>query len=60
MMEWIGQPSTPENIGGRCVLAENGGELRIWIGLFNGELSTLVHECTHAGLFTLDAIGAKA
>ena len=58
MMDWIGQ-EFPENIDGRCVQASSGEEIRIWIGVFNGEISTLVHECTHASLFTLEAIGQR-
>lgn len=58
MMEWMGH-KTPENIGGRCVQAHNNGEIRIIIGLFDDDIATLVHECTHASLYTLDAIGQK-
>ena len=58
MMEWIGSP-TPKNIHGRCVLAENGGDIRIIIGIFNDDLATLTHESIHAALFTLEAVGQK-
>lgn len=60
LMDWMGiHVSTLFN--GRCEKIENGdsGEIRIIIGLFNNDDSTLVHECIHAGLFTMEEIGQK-
>jgi len=60
MLEWINVHDTPEYIDGRCVLAERICEpMRIFIGVFNDDLGTLAHECTHAALFTLSCIGQK-
>ena len=39
----------PRNYNGYCVMNHQNGELII--GVFNNELSTLVHELTHAVLF---------
>lgn len=58
MSSWMGVP-TPDNVDGRCVQASNGSEIRILIGVFNNDLSTLVHEAMHASLYTLDSIGQK-
>lgn len=58
MAIWIGGESS-KNIQGRCILAENNGKIRIIIGVFNDDLATLAHECIHAALFTLEAVGQK-
>lgn len=58
MMEWMGV-RVPELFNGRCEKIVNGdnGEIRIIIGVFDNEDATLVHECIHAGLFTMEEIG---
>ena len=58
-MNWLGL-GCPKLYSGRCQVIINGdAEERIIIGVFNNDDSTLVHECIHAGLFTMEIIGQK-
>ena len=59
VMRHLGATSRAGNTNGKCVQLEKGTQTMVVIGVFNGEDSTLVHECVHAGLFTLDSMGQK-
>ena len=59
MCDWIKADAVLE-VGGRTIMHENeDGHVMIYIGVFNGLDSTLVHECVHAALFLAQAIGHK-
>lgn len=48
------------NVGGKALYFQNEkGEHRFYIGLFNNDYSTLVHESTHIAFFIYEAIGQK-
>ena len=59
MCNWISVESVTD-VGGRCMLnIRDDGSVMLYIGVFNADLGTLAHECTHAALFIADTIGHK-
>lgn len=49
-------PVDGEGIARRCVNKESGFTA-FFIGVFDGDLSTLAHECTHISFFLLEHVG---
>lgn len=59
MCKWLAVEAIT-NVAGRTMLnVDKNGVCNILIGLFNADLDTLVHECSHASLYVLNAIGQK-
>jgi hypothetical protein len=46
-------------LGGRCCCLdrERDGAVMYYVGIFDGKLSTMVHEITHLALFVLASVG---
>ena len=55
----FGVTSNSSGKNGKCISLTSDGQAVIVIGVFSGNTSTLVHECVHAGLFTLDYMGQE-
>lgn len=59
MCRWI-KAEAVTNVGGRAMLNVNDdGSIMIYLGWFNDDIGTLVHECVHAASYVAEAIGHK-
>jgi len=57
MCDWI-KVDTVLEVGGRTIMnAREDGSMMLYIGVFNGQDSSLAHECVHASMFISEAIG---